>query len=93
MNVDVIYLIKDKYTLKACKLPRFYRWGGGGVPFRWSFGWFTGVDNDLVCVSPTVKTRSKENHLLSPVYPNRFLAFVAIVMKALLVKIDWNLRG
>lgn len=70
----------------------FYKWGGGGVPFKWSFGWLTGIDNDLICVCPNVRTRVMEHHALSPVCSNAVLAFVAMIFKAILLKIDYNVR-
>ena len=73
--------------------PKFYRWGGGGVPFSWSFGWETGVDDDLVCVKPNVQTKIQERVALSPVCSTRLLALLAFAMKAILVRIDRNLRG
>jgi len=72
---------------------KFYRWGGGGVKHRWSFGWLTGIDNDLVCVSPNVRTRAMEYIALSPVCFNRLLALIAFLLKVLLFRLDWNLRG
>ncbi len=61
--------------------------------YRWSFGWETGQDNDLVCIKPNVQTPLEGEIALSPVCSNRFLAFCAFVVKAMLVKIDHNLRG
>ncbi len=63
------------------------------MPFKWSFGWLTGLDNDLVCISPFVRTRTREECFLSPVCSNRLVALVAMLLKVLLVKLDWNLRG
>jgi len=82
-----------KYTLKASKLPKFYRWGGGGLPFTWSFGWVTGLDNDLMCVVPNAQTRLQEHIALSPICSNRLLALCAFVIKAILVRVDHNLKG
>ncbi len=74
-------------------LPRFYRWGGGGVSFSWSFGWRTGKDNDLICIKPQIDTPIAGEIALSPVCSNRFLAVSAFAMKAILVRIDHNLSG
>lgn len=74
-------------------LPRFYRWGGGILPHTWSFGWVTGKDDDLVCVKPSVEIEPEDELFLSPVCSNRFLAFWAFVMKAILARIDHNSRG
>ncbi|MFC1984993.1 CoA transferase [Chloroflexota bacterium] len=80
------------YILDKGKLPHFYRWGGGGVPYRWSFGWLTGKDNDLICVKPGINSRMLEQVSLSPVCRTRLLAFSAFAMKALLMRLDENLR-
>jgi len=84
---------RDKNPIKSYKFPKFYRWGGGGIPFKWSFGWLTGRDNDLVCVKPRIYTPVAGEIALSPVCSNRVLAIIAFVMKAILVKVDYNLRG
>lgn len=73
------------------KLPRFYDWGGGGVPYRWSFGWLTGEDDDLVCVLPTIKTEALGELSLSPVCSNRLLALFGFVCKLILLKVDKNI--
>jgi|24BtaG_2_1085350.scaffolds.fasta_scaffold33864_1 hypothetical protein len=73
-------------------IPKFYRWGGGGVPSSWSLGWETGKDNDLICASPHVATRAREEHTLSPVCSNRLLAFICTVLKIILLRLDRNLR-
>ncbi len=74
------------------KVPRFYRWGGG-VSYKWSFGWLAGLDNDLVCILPIVITRERECYALSPVCSSRPLAFIAMTLKAILLKIVWNLKS
>jgi len=73
-------------------LPKFYRWDGF-ITSPWSFGWETGKDNDLVCVKPNILTKIEGEIALSPVCSTRLLAFWSFVMKAILVKIDHNLRG
>lgn len=69
-------------------IPRFYDWGEQA----WSFGWETGKDNDLVCVKPNLHTSLQGEIALSPVCSNRLLAICAFVIKALLIRIDHNLR-
>jgi len=73
--------------------PRFYKWGGGGVPFKWSFGWLTGIDKDLICVHPNIHERTMEQYALSPVCSNIVLAFIAMIFKAMLLRVDYNLKG
>ena len=72
--------------------PRFYHWGRGGVRYRWSFGWLTGIDKDLVCVCPDVYTRTSEQYALSPVCSHPVLALVTMLFKAIVLKFDHNLR-
>lgn len=79
------------YILDTGKLPHFFRWGGGGVPFSWSFGWLTGKDKDLVCVRPSLHTPTAGEINLSPVCSNRLLALIAFSLKAILVRLDQNL--
>ena len=59
----------------------------------WICGWITGIDSDLVCVIPRVKTRAMEFHAFSPVYTNYLFALIAFVFKRLLLRIDHNTRG
>ena len=94
MNYLEAQKIVGNYPLNTCKLslPRFSRWGGGGVPYTWTFGWLTGRDNDLVCVKSKIDTPIAGEVALSPVCSNRLLAFIAFAMKAILVRIDQNLR-
>ena len=74
------------------KSPKFYDWGGGGLPYTWSFGWLTGKDNDLVCVLPEVKTHEDGEVSLSPVCSNRLSALIAFVCKFMLLRLDHNIR-
>lgn len=73
------------------KLPKFYRWGGGPIPYYWSFGWLTGKHNDLVCVKPHIQTEEEEI-ALSPVCSNRLVALLAWAAKVILLRTDRNLR-
>jgi len=70
--------------------PEFMRWGGGEVSRKWSFGWWTGRDKDLLCVVPEVSEPLLEELLLSPVCTNRLLAIITFVLKRLLLKFDAN---
>ena len=73
------------------KMPRFYRWGGGGVKYSWSFGWLTGQDDDLICVRPSIEDRIEAKMALSPVCTTRILAILAFVLKMILLRIDDNM--
>lgn len=73
------------------RLPRFYDWDGGPLPTPWSFGWYL-ADVDLVCVRPGPLSDEEGERALSPVCSNRALAVLAFAAKALLLRIDHNLR-
>ena len=60
---------------------------------HWILGWLTGIDNDLICIFPHVKSRDLETHALSPVCSNRFISLLAFLVKRLLFVIDQNLGG
>ena len=72
-------------------MPRFYRWGGGGVLYTWSFGWWTGKDDDLLCVKSKISSDAEAEIALSPVCSNRVLALLAFLLKAILIRIDGNI--
>jgi len=73
-------------------IPGFYRWGGPDK-YPWSFGWETGMDGDMIVVTPKIITEDGRCELfLSPVCSNRFLAFVAFLAKWFLVKVDHNIN-
>jgi len=73
--------------------PKFYRWGGGGVKYTWSYGWLTGIDNDLICVKRGVsKSLPTADAFLSPVCSTKLLALWAFLLKALVVRIDHNVK-
>lgn len=74
-------------------LPRFYKWGGGGVPYLWCFGWQTSKDSDLICVKPKIATPIQGEIALSPTCSNRPLALLAFALKAILIRLDENLKG
>jgi hypothetical protein len=73
------------------RFPKFYDWGGGNIPYSWSFGWLTGEDDDLVCVVPIVRTKALGELTLSPVCNNHLLALLGFTCKLILVKIDRNM--
>lgn len=73
-------------------MPEFMRWGGGDLPWKWSFGWWTGPDGDLLCVISGAKTSSQAEIALSPVCSNRFLAVLCFLLKCLLLWWDENTK-
>lgn len=73
------------------RLPKFYRWGKDA----WSFGWLTGINEDLVSIKPNILKRLNEpglSTILSPVCPNRFLALLGFLLKFILIRIDHNMN-
>lgn len=75
------------------RLPKFYRWGGGGVKHTWSFGWLTGRDDDLICVKSKISTTLPiAEAFLSPVASTKLLAIWAFILKSLVVRIDYNVK-
>jgi hypothetical protein len=71
--------------------PKFYRWGGGGIKYTWSFGWLAGIDGDLVCIKEDVQTEAVEELVLSPVCTSRIIALCGFLCKVFLLKFDHNL--
>ena len=70
---------------------RLFRWDGGRIiPDAYSFGWWTGKDDDLLCVKSQVATELEGELTLSPVCSSRPLALLAFVIKAILIRIDDN---
>ena len=76
-------------------MPRFHPWDNRSSLgwIHWAFGWETGIDNDLICVFPFVKTRVLEHYALSPVCSSRLLAFIAFIIKRLLFILDPDLQS
>jgi hypothetical protein len=72
-------------------MPRFFRWGGGTVSYSWSFGWLT--DEDIVAPVRKLPKGVYYGMVMSPVCKSRPGAFVAFLLKMLLVRIDYNLRA
>lgn len=71
--VGQYFAVSQYRNMLGATLPKFYDWGGGGVPTWWTFGWETGRDNDLVCVKPQVTTPVEGETALSPSCRNRRL--------------------
>lgn len=89
--------------IKIEETPYYYKVTVGGKTWYWtkgtgkfdgtSFGWKTDIDNDLICVKPHANTTLAGEITLSPVYSNWLWALCAFIMKAILIRIDQNLRG
>jgi len=84
--------IRD-YILDA-GFPRFYCWANPKpVGKAWAFGWLTGLDGDLVCIFPRIKSRVMEHWALSPVHSNLLVALTAFAAKRFVFHFDHNMRG
>ena len=70
---------------------RFYRWGGPSN-YHYSLGWIAGKDHDLVCVKRRTRSEWEAWCSLSPVCGTRLVAAFAFLLKAILVRVDLNLR-
>jgi len=57
---------------------------------RWTVGWLTGRDNDLICVKPNIEDYQEAEIALSPVCTNVFFAILGFLFKRILIKIDRN---
>lgn len=79
------------YGKGSSTMPEFMRWGGPGT-WKWSFGWWTGPDKDLICIIPKAETSVWAEIALSPVCSNRVLAVLCFGIKWLLLKFDENAR-
>jgi len=53
--------------------------GGGGVPTVYGFGWWTGPDQDLLCVRNEIFQADEAERLLSPMRESILLALLAFV--------------
>lgn len=73
-------------------MPEFMRWGGGEMAWKWSYGWWTGPDGDLLCAVSEAKTSIRAEIALSPVCSNRFLAVLCFLLKRLVLKWDKNVQ-
>ena len=73
------------------KFPNLYRWGGGILPDKWSCGYLTGCDYDLVCIVPDSIDKMTAEIVLSPVCSNRLYAISAFILKRILLRIDENM--
>jgi len=55
--------------------PVFWRCGGGSLPYNWGYGYWTGIDKDLLCVKPNIKMHANEaEEWLSPICSSKKLA-------------------
>lgn len=73
--------------------PIFFKWSGGGiVKDSWALGWWTGPDEDLLCVRPNISSPVLAEITLSPTCSNRFYAIISFLMKRCLLVIDQNLQ-
>ena len=80
----------------ANRHPYFHGFGLFAFPgpptTRWTVGWLTGRDSDLVCVKRNVTDTCEGELALSPVCANPFLAALAYLLKRTLLAVDLNCR-
>jgi len=65
-------------------------WDQGPLPDKWSCGWWTGADGDLLCVLPKLRNPLQNELALSPVCFNPLWAILCFVLKRLLIRLDHN---
>ena len=70
-------------------VPLLFKFDGGCIPDRYSFGYLAGKDNDLICVKPN---STMGEYLLSPVCRRRAVAIFAFVLKRILISLDENAK-
>lgn len=61
------------------------------LPDKWSYGYLTGCDNDLICIVPDILDKIEAEIVLSPVCNNRLYAISAFFLKRILLRIDGNM--
>lgn len=61
--------------------------GGGSCPTKYAYGYWTGPDNDLLCVLNKIKDSAFAEKALSPVSRFKWWAFILFLWK------QYNLRG
>lgn len=63
-------------------IPEWWIAGGGpGVPIVYGYGYWTGPDDDLLCVQPGIKTSKEAERLLSPLSKWKFIALIKYYLK------------
>lgn len=75
------------------KKPAFYKWSGGSLRNKWSFGYLTGSDHDLICIKPNIGDKMEAEVALSPVCTTRLLAISAFAFKRILLRLDDNMTA
>lgn len=74
------------------KLPVFMCWDAPDPKNnKWSFGHWTGPDDDLICIKPHINKLFQSEILLSPVCRSRTTAVFAFFIKNILFSIDENM--
>ena len=75
-------------------LPKLFRWNSGGIlGDKWSFGYLTGSDHDLICIKPNIGDKMEAEIALSPVCTTRLLAISAFASKRILLRLDDNMTA
>jgi len=82
-NTDTTTYLKwqNKYIVNRLYSGKINCWraGGGGVPYVYGFGYWTGEQKDLLCVKEC-KTNEEAEKYLSPLHRNKIIAFLMFLM-------------
>lgn len=52
----------------------YWKCGGGSLPYKWGYGYWTGPQKDLLCLKPNIKTNKEAELWLVPIQDSKELA-------------------
>jgi len=61
--------------------PVFWRCGGGPLPYKWAYGYWTGPGSDLLCIKPDIKIGEEAERHLSPICDTKLEAKKAFLRR------------
>lgn len=64
-----------------------WRAGGGSIPYVYGIGYWTGEDNDLLCVKKCKSNIEAEKHL-SPLHTNPLISIFNFLVKRLQINLN-----
>lgn len=70
----------------------FFVWDGGIILDKYSVGYWTGKDGDLLCILPNIDNNKIAELLLSPVCKSKFQAIICFLFKRYLINNDGNIK-
>lgn len=62
----------------------FWKCGGGSLSYKYGFGFWTGKDEDLLCIYPNTKNNKKAEKYLSSICSNKFFAVISFFLKKMI---------